>query len=69
MRSIYVHYRNHKAYCKCHQETMIQINDEWVPAVLYYSLEEPNKYFVRSKAEFDEKFIHVQLPTHAPLPR
>lgn len=59
---IYVHYKNHKPYQKCSQGTMIQINDEWVPAVLYYSMEEPDKYFVRSLEEFEEKFMEVNVP-------
>ncbi|AHK11884.1 hypothetical protein CHOED_024 [Vibrio phage CHOED] len=59
---IHVHYHNHKAYCKCNQEVMIQENGIWVPAVLYYSQEEPNKYFVRSQDEFGEKFIEVDVP-------
>lgn len=60
---VYVHQGNHKAYQKCGQSTMIQIDNLWVPAVLYYSMEEPQKYFVRSQEEFEEKFMMVEIPT------
>ena len=54
---IYKHYRNKKTYlvedfCK------IQVNGEWVDAVIY-SDEADNK-FVRSLSEFEEKFEEVK---------
>lgn len=65
---IHVHYKNHKAYQVIRDEDfMIQVDDEWVPAVLYVSMDEPNKYFARTKAEFDEKFTRVAVPVkHQP---
>lgn len=64
----YVHYRNHKVYRVVNQRTMIQEHGVWVPAVLYTPLEHPELHFVRSKAEFDEKFMQIDLPDVA-VPR
>ena len=52
----YKHYRNNKIYTildKC----KIQINDEWVDAIIYT---DGNLKFVRSEVEFKEKFIPVK---------
>lgn len=52
--SIYKHYKNSKTYLitnKC----MIQVDDEWVDAVLYRE-EFGNQLFCREEKEFLEKF-------------
>ena len=51
----YTHYKNKQSYqiidfCK------IQENDIWIEAVIYKPIE-CNELFVRSKKEFDEKFL------------
>lgn len=62
MRTIYVHYKNHKAYQKVPGEYMIQENDVWVPAVLYQALDEPKLRFMRTVTEFNQKFIETEIP-------
>lgn len=59
---IHVHYKNHKAYQIVSSEVMIQENDVWVPAILYKPMEDLQKSFVRSKTEFNEKFMEVTVP-------
>lgn len=61
-RTVYVHYKNHKAYEKVPGEHLIQIDDEWVPAVVYQVVDEPKLRFVRSLEEFSEKFIETEIP-------
>ena len=55
----YIHYRNRKTYivfdfCK------IQINDEWVNAVIYYLEKNPSMLFCRELTEFRAKFQKIQ---------
>lgn len=55
---LYQHYKNRKRYIitgKC----MIQVNDEWVDAVIY-RWEGGEKLFARSEEEFFEKFKEVK---------
>jgi hypothetical protein len=64
----FVHYKNKKVYVKRTGRTMIQEGGVWVPAVLYTTLEHSDLNFVRSEAEFNEKFMEIQLPDTA-IPR
>ena len=58
----YIHYKNHKPYLKADDAVKIQVLDEWVDAVLYYSPEDPSLKFVRTAAEFTAKFFPVDIP-------
>lgn len=62
MRTIFVHYKNHKAYEKVPGSYMLQEGDQWVPAVLYQQLDKPNLRFMRIQEEFNEKFIEASIP-------
>ena len=60
---IYIHYNNNKLY-KVISEVKIQVNDIWVPAILYKEKGKKEKY-VRELQEFLLKFdeyFELQLP-------
>ena len=58
----YQHYNNGKLYSFV-SEALIQVNVEWVDAVIYSNGE---KKFCRTKEEFDKKFKRVSVPnSHA----
>ena len=55
LNKTYIHYKNKKSYitldfCK------IQENDVWVQAIIYKP-NDSNELFVRTKKEFEEKFL------------
>lgn len=57
---LFKHYKNNKVY-KVVDLCLIQIDDEWVDAVIYTNTEESEELkFVRSASEFFKKFKRVQ---------
>jgi len=56
---LFKHYKNNKVY-KVIDLCLIQIDNEWVDAVIYTAEESEEPKFVRSTSEFLVKFIRVQ---------
>ena len=53
----YIHYKNKKEYELIDKDIKIQVNNEWVNAILYK--DKNGKKYVRSQVEFFEKFHSI----------
>ena len=53
----YIHYKNKKEYELIDKDIKIQVNNEWVNAILYK--DKNGKKYVRSQMEFFEKFHSI----------
>ncbi len=53
----YIHYKNKKEYELIDKDIKIQVNNEWINAILYQ--DKNGKKYVRSQVEFFEKFHSI----------
>lgn len=56
----YTHYSKGGKYAILSERTFIQDDGVWIPAILYTSLADTTKSFVRSREEFFEKFSEIR---------